>query len=101
MEALTLNKRKSSAFNPKSYGRDERHARSGPEYTSPGDGYAPNRGYVGEGYELSLFRGQYLDKLSIQEILDNEAAEQAVREDISDRTFLAQMGFISDGTTLL
>ena len=82
------------------YGRDSFRGRSGPQYTDPGDGFAPNSGYEGSGYELQYFRGQYLDHLSIIEILDKEAAEEMVRESYLDREFLSRMGFGRDGSTL-
>lgn len=87
-------------FPPITYGRDSYHGRSGPEYDDPGDGFAENRSYEGSGYELKLFRGVWLDHLSIQEIEDDEAAEQSVIENESDKEFLAKCGFGSDGTTL-
>lgn len=92
--------RKSSSRNPIVYGRDEYHGRSGPENPSPGSGFATPTGAQGSGYELIEFRGMFLDKLSIEEILDDEAAEESTRQDKLDREFLSSMGFITDGTTL-
>lgn len=82
------------------YGRDERHGRSGPEYSTPGDGFAENSGYTGSGYNLKKFRGQMLDKLSITEILDDEAGEETARKYEEQQELLSEMGFGTDGSTL-
>lgn len=82
------------------YGRDDVHGRSGPEYTDPGDGFAENTGYEGSGYPLEYFRGQWVDRLSKQEILDDEAAEEEVRQFEHDQSCLSELGFGTDGTTL-
>lgn len=84
-------------------GRDSFRGRSGPENQNPGGGSKPYDAATanpGRGYDLELFRGRWLEKLSIVEIEDNEASEQAVEEDRSDREFLSKMGFIKDGSTL-
>lgn len=82
------------------FGRDTFHGRRGPENPDPGDGFAPYRDGLGTGYELVYFRGQYLEKLSIQKILDDEAAEQSVWENQQDDALLSQLGFGTDGSTL-
>lgn len=82
------------------YGRDSYRGRSGPEYDEPGDGFAPNRGYEGSGYQLKPFRGEHLDKLSIQEILDIERGEEAARQAEATQELLSELGFGTDGSTL-
>ena len=84
-------------------GRDSYRGRSGPESQSPGSGskaYDAATANPGRGFNLELFRGRWLEKLSIVEIEDIEAAELAVEEDRSDREFLSKMGFIRDGSSL-
>jgi hypothetical protein len=84
-------------------GRDSYRGRSGPENQNPGGGSKPYDSATANparGYDLELFRGKWLEKLSIVEIEDDEAAEQAVEEDRSDREFLSKMGFIKNGQTL-
>lgn len=82
------------------YGRDDRHGRSGPDYSDPGSAFSTNTDDEGTGYELRPFRGEHLDKLSIAEILDDEAAEETVRMSESDQEFLSELGFGTDGSSL-
>jgi len=93
--------RKRSKYKKTVYGRDDYRARSGPEYEDPGSGFAPNRDYAGSGYSLKKVRGRFLDKLSIEEIEDDEAAIRETRKQTEATSFLARMGFIKDdGSTL-
>lgn len=85
------------------FGRDSFRGRVGAEDENPPTGSKPYDAATaipGRGFQLELFRGRWLEKLSIIEIEDDEAADIAVEEDRSDRQFLSKMGFSRDGTTL-
>ena len=86
------------------FGRDSYRARGGPENQSPGGGSKPydaDTANAANGYQLEKFRGVWLDKLSIVQIEDLEAADIAVIQDNDDREFRSKMGFITDGSTLI
>jgi hypothetical protein len=82
------------------YGRDSYRGRRGPDDPSPGSAFAAATDSLGNGYELELFRGQYLERLSIVEILDREAGEQEALEHNLDQELLSRYGFGTDGSTL-
>lgn len=80
-------------FPPLTFGIDRYHGRRGDETVQAG-------GAKGNGYELLYFRGRWLEKISVQTILELEAAEHEVYKNERDNEFLSQMGFTSDGSTL-
>ena len=52
-----------------------------------------NASETGHGYELILFRGEWLDKLCIDEILDREEDLRQADLDQRDQELRAKMGF--------
>lgn len=91
---------KSFPFPPGAFGIDERNGRSGPDYPSPGSGFSTTQIDTGRGYELKMYRGLWLDHLSIIEIEDLEAAELSAEMHRRNQEFLSKAGFGTDGTTL-
>lgn len=87
-------------FPPNAFGKDERNGRSGPDYPTPGSGFSTSEIDIGNGYNLKMYRGMWLDHISIIEIEDIEAGEVTADMHRRNQDFLSRAGFITDGTTL-
>jgi len=75
------------------FGKCPRCGRTGPDDPSPGSDMAPARDTVGNGYELELFRGEYLCPLCIKKIQDDDAALMERDKYAEDARVIAAIGF--------